>query len=115
MHSPRGHRRSNDVSRVQWSGIKGVKIVKTTAKAHLLRSTLFVALTAAPGLSFAAYAQDTVPTTSAQPAAEAQDGDVVVITGTRLRTESLDNPNPTFEIGADQIDNRQVSNVVDVL
>ena len=115
MHSPRGHRRSNDVSRVQWSGIKGVKIVKTTAKAHLLRSTLFAALTATPGLSFAAYAQDTVPTTSAQPAAEAQDGDVVVITGTRLRTESLDNPNPTFEIGAEQIDNRQVANVVDVL
>lgn len=114
MHSPRGHRRSNDVSRVQWSGIKGVKIVKTTAKAHLLRSTLFAALTAAPGLSFAAYAQDTVPTTSTQAAAD-QEGDVVVITGTRLRTESLDNPNPTFEVGAEQIDARQVANVVDVL
>ena len=114
MHSPRGNRRSSDVSRVQWSGIKGVKIVKTTAKAHLLRSTLFAALTAAPGLSFAAYAQDTVPTTSTEAAAD-QEGDVVVITGTRLRTESLDNPNPTFEVGAEQIDNRQVANVVDVL
>jgi outer membrane receptor protein involved in Fe transport len=89
--------------------------VKTTAKAHLLRSTLFAALTAAPGLSFVAYAQDTVATTSAQPAAETQDGDVVVITGSRLRSEALDNPNPTFEVGAEQIDSRQVANVVDVL
>jgi iron complex outermembrane recepter protein len=89
--------------------------VKTTAKAHLLRSTLFAALTAAPGLSFVAYAQDTVATTSAQPAAENQDGDVVIVTGTRLRSESLDNPNPTFEVGAEQIESRQVANVVDVL
>ena len=88
--------------------------MKTTAKAHLLRSTLFAALTAAPGLSFVAYAQDTVPTTSTEAAAD-QDGDVVVITGSRLRSEALDNPNPTFEVGAEQIDSRQVANVVDVL
>ena len=94
--------------------------MKTTAKAHLLRSTLLAALTAGPVLSLAAYAQETVTTTSAQPAAEDQEGedqegDVVIITGSRLRTEALDNPNPTFEVGAEQIDNRQVANVIDVL
>ena len=89
--------------------------MKTTAKAHLLRSTLFVALTAAPGFSLAAYAQETISAAQPETAAEEQDGDVVIITGTRLRTETLDNPNPTFEVGAEQIDERQVANVVDVL
>jgi iron complex outermembrane recepter protein len=50
------------------------------------------------------------------PAAD-QEGskDVVVITGSRLRQESFDSPNPTLEIGAQEIDDRQVANAVDVI
>jgi len=116
MHSPRGNRRSSDVSGVQWSGIKGVKIVKTTAKAHLLRSTLFAAL-AAPGFSLAAYAQDTVAAPQPETTAESEDDqdDVVVITGTRLRRETLDSPNPTSSVGQEELEVRQLANVGDAI
>lgn len=83
-------------------------------KARLLRTTIFAALAAAPGLTFAAHAQDTVSTTTAQPATEDQ-GDVVVVTGTRLRSDALASPNPTFEVGAEEIDARQVTNLIDAI
>ena len=53
-----------------------------------------------------ALAQDT-------PAAE--EGDVIVVTGSRLRRETFESPNPTFQVGSQQMDSSQVSNTIDAL
>ncbi len=54
-------------------------------------------------------------TTTAPQAAEKGEGDVIIVTGSRLRQENFDSPNPTIEVGAQEIDDRQVSNAVDVI
>ena len=80
------------------------------------------ALTIAIGTASAQAPQTpaAVPTTGAGAAAakseaEKKQTDIIVITGSRLRQENLDSPNPVVEIGAEEIENRQVFNVIDVV
>lgn len=68
----------------------------------------------------AAWAQVTPATPPASPpqaagAEETEAGDVVVITGSRLRQESFDSPNPILQIGGEEIDTKQVSNTIDAI
>jgi outer membrane receptor protein involved in Fe transport len=74
--------------------------VKTTAKAHLLRSTLLAALSVAPGMVSSAFAQDTV--TPAAAAAE-EERDVVIITGSRIARQDYVANSPIVTVGADEI------------
>jgi|CXWL01.1.fsa_nt_gi outer membrane receptor protein involved in Fe transport len=54
-----------------------------------------------------AFAQDA-------PDAAAEE-DVIVVTGSRLRRETFESPNPTFQVGSQQLDASQVSNTIDAL
>jgi iron complex outermembrane receptor protein len=74
--------------------------VKTTAKAHLLRSTLLAALSVAPGVMSSAFAQDTVG--PAAPAAE-EGRDVVIITGSRIARQDYVANSPIVTVGQDEI------------
>lgn len=51
----------------------------------------------------------------AQDAPTAEEGDVIVVTGSRLRRETFESPNPTFQVGSQQMDASQVSNTIDAL
>lgn len=51
----------------------------------------------------------------AQDAPTAEEGDVIVVTGSRLRRETFESPNPTFQVGSQQMDSAQVSNTIDAL
>ncbi|OYX45752.1 MAG: TonB-dependent receptor, partial [Alphaproteobacteria bacterium 32-64-14] len=74
--------------------------MKTTAKAHLLRSTLLAALSVAPGMVSSAFAQDTV--TPAAAAAE-EERDVVIITGSRIARQDYVANSPIVTVGTDEI------------
>src|SRR5215510_9325313 len=69
-------------------------------KAQLLRSTLLAALTV-PGLAAAAMAQQT-PAAS-QPAAEPEERDVVVITGSRITAPGYESSSPITSVGEQAI------------
>lgn len=73
--------------------------MKTTAKAHLLRSTLLAALTVAPGVMSSAFAQDTVGPASA---AE-EERDVVIITGSRIARQDYVANSPIVTVGQEDI------------
>ncbi len=74
--------------------------MKTTVKAHLLRSTLLAALAVVPGAISSAFAQDTVQ----PPAAAAEeDRDVVVITGSRIARQDYVANSPIVTVGQDDI------------
>ena len=74
--------------------------MKTTAKAHLLRSTLLAALSVTPGVLSSAFAQDTVG--PAEPAAE-EGRDVVVITGSRIARQDYVATSPIVTVGQEDI------------
>jgi iron complex outermembrane receptor protein len=67
--------------------------LKTTAKAHLLRTTLLAALCVAPGIASNAFAQET---TNAD--------DVVIITGTRITAPGVESSSPITSVGAEEIE-----------
>ena len=67
--------------------------MKTTAKAHLLRTTLLAALCVAPGIASNAFAQET---TNAD--------DVVIITGTRITAPGVESSSPITSVGAEEIE-----------
>ncbi len=75
--------------------------MKTTVKAHLLRSTLLAALSVASGSIGSAYAQQTV-TTGAGP--EEDRGDVVVVTGSRIARQDFTAISPVTTVGATDIE-----------
>jgi iron complex outermembrane recepter protein len=81
---------------------EGVKNVKTTVKAHLLRSTLLAALSVASGAIGSAYAQQTVPTTTETGPEES--GDVVVVTGSRIARQDFTAISPVTTVGAEDIE-----------
>jgi outer membrane receptor protein involved in Fe transport len=70
---------------------------------------------AAIGLPATALAQ--AQTTAASNSAEASTSSTqtVVVTGTRLRRETLDAPNPTVQVGAKELEDRQIANVGDAI
>jgi len=74
--------------------------VKTTAKAHLLRSTLLAALSVAPGFVSGAFAQDTVG--PAEPAAD-ESRDVVIITGSRIARQDYVANSPIVTVGQEEL------------
>ena len=78
---------------------KGVKNVKTTVKAHLLRSTLLAALSVASGAIGSAYAQQTTTTTTTETGPE-EAGDVVVVTGSRIARQDFTAISPVTTVGA---------------
>ena len=51
----------------------------------------------------------------AQDTPTAEEGDVIVVTGSRLRRETFESPNPTFQVGAQQMDAAQTTNTIDAL
>lgn len=69
------------------------------------------------GAAWAQQASDVVQTTPPAAAEEAAEGerDVVVITGSRLRQEAFTNPNPTYELGAEEVETKQVANLIDAI
>lgn len=85
--------------------------MKTTAKAHLLRSTLLAALSVAPGLASAAFAQEGGPQ-SGQPS---EDRDVVVITGTRIASPNLVTTSPVTQVTSEDIQATGVTRVEDLV
>lgn len=82
---------------------KGVKNVKTTVKAHLLRSTLLAALSVASGAIGSAYAQQTTTTTTTETGPE-EAGDVVVVTGSRIARQDFTAISPVTTVGASDIE-----------
>ena len=85
--------------------------MKTTAKAHLLRSTLLAALSVAPGIASAAFAQEGGPQ-SGQPS---EDRDVVVITGTRIASPNLVTTSPVTQVTSEDIQAQGVTRVEDLV
>jgi outer membrane receptor protein involved in Fe transport len=77
--------------------------VKTTVKAHLLRSTLLAALSVASGAIGSAYAQQTVTTTTTETGPE-EAGDVVVVTGSRIARQDFTAISPVTTVGAQDIE-----------
>ncbi len=77
--------------------------MKTTVKAHLLRSTLLAALSVASGTIGSAYAQQTVPTATDGPAADDK-GDVVVVTGSRIARQDFTAVSPVTTVGAEDVE-----------
>ena len=77
--------------------------MKTTVKAHLLRSTLLAALSVASGAIGSAYAQQTVPTATDGPAADDK-GDVVVVTGSRIARQDFTAVSPVTTVGAEDVE-----------
>ncbi|GAM99995.1 tonB-dependent receptor [alpha proteobacterium U9-1i] len=51
----------------------------------------------------------------AQDAPAASEEDVIVVTGSRLRRETFESPNPTFQVGSQQMDAAQTVNTIDAL
>lgn len=56
----------------------------------------------------------TVPSAEEEAAAD-EEREVIVVTGTRLRRETLDSPNPTVQVGQEEIENRQLANIGDAI
>lgn len=77
--------------------------MKTTVKAHLLRSTLLAALSVASGAIGSAYAQQTVTTTTTETGPE-EAGDVVVVTGSRIARQDFTAISPVTTVGAQDIE-----------
>jgi len=89
--------------------------VKTTVKAHLLRSTLLAALSVVPGAIGSAYAQQTVPTTTtATPGPQEDEGNVVIVTGSRIPQRNLETTNPITQLTAEDIAIQGVTKVEDL-
>ena len=79
-------------------------------RGRLLASTLFVTAFASP-----AFAQ-TAPTTAAAPAADAaDDGDTIIVTGSRIARPELQSTAPIAVVGAEQIGRTNASNIQDLL
>ncbi len=77
-------------------------------KLGLLSATI---LTLGLGAVMPAMAQETP-----QAAEAAEEGDdVIVVTGSRLRRETFDSPNPTVQVGSERMDARQMSNTIDAI
>ncbi len=99
--------------------------MKSKMKAHLLRSSLFQVLGGvavnAMFLGGTAWAQQAPSTDAVQtvpvvpPEAERDDTSVIVITGSRLRQETFTNPNPTFEVGSQEVETTQVASLADLI
>ncbi len=68
--------------------------MKIATKAHLLRTTLLAALCITPGMVSGAFAQDTVTAASGPQ----DDGDVVVITGTRIARTNANAESPLVTV-----------------
>ena len=77
--------------------------MKTTVKAHLLRSTLLAALSVASGAIGSAYAQQTTTTTTTETGPE-EAGDVVVVTGSRIARQDFTAISPVTTVGAQDIE-----------
>ena len=77
--------------------------MKTTVKAHLLRSTLLAALSVASGAIGSAYAQQTTTTTTTETGPE-EAGDVVVVTGSRIARQDFTAISPVTTVGAADIE-----------
>lgn len=76
-------------------------------KLGLLSATTLLAV----GAALPAHAQPA----QAPAAQEAEDEDVIVVTGSRLRRESFDSPNPTVAVGAEALEQSQTVNVIDAI
>ncbi len=77
--------------------------MKTTVKAHLLRSTLLAALSVASGAIGSAHAQQTVTATT-ETGPEEDRGDVVVVTGSRIARQDFTAISPVTTVGAADIE-----------
>jgi outer membrane receptor protein involved in Fe transport len=85
--------------------------MKMGFKASVLASSFLV------GVAFVvpAYAQQAPAAASAAAAEPEEAEETIVVTGTRLRRERLDNPNPTVQVGAEELEDRQIANVGDAI
>jgi iron complex outermembrane recepter protein len=95
-----------------------MSIYRATLRGAVLSGVAIGALSVA---NSAAWAQQT-PAAPAAPDAvaapqeqEAGSGDIIIVTGSRLRQESFDSPNPVLTVGIADIENKQVNNAVDVI
>lgn len=86
--------------------------MKQETKRGLFASTVLA------GLAFAVPAMAQAPTPTPAPAPEAaaeEEDDVVIVTGSRLRRETLDSPNPTVTVGAAELEARGLANIGDAI
>lgn len=87
--------------------------MKTFGKAHLLRTSLFAALSVTPGMFSGAFAQGTAA--PAQPAQEEKEADVVVITGTMLVGSGAITTSPVTVVDQEELDTRGITTIQDAV
>jgi len=79
-------------------------VTTRNTKAHLLRTTLLAAIAASPAMVGSAFAQ-----------APPDEGDVIVVTGTRIAVEGYESSSPITTIDADELSLKQPIDVESVL
>jgi iron complex outermembrane recepter protein len=90
-----------------------MSIYRATLRGAVLSGVALGALSVA---NSAAWAQQTPAPAAPQADDQAsQQGEVIIVTGSRLRQESFDSPNPVLSVGVEDIENKQVANAVDVI
>ncbi len=76
-------------------------------RSHLLSKTSVAAMAAASLFSTAVYGQST--------SGDEEDGDVVIVTGSRLNQANLQSSSPVFQVDAAEIDSRGVTRIEDLI
>jgi outer membrane receptor protein involved in Fe transport len=92
-----------------------MSIYRATLRGAVLSGVALGALSVA---NSAAWAQQTPPAPATVPQtgeAAPGEGDVIIVTGTRLRQETFDSPNPVSVIGQEEVENRQIVNTIDLI